>query len=245
MPPIVDIQSLRKSYGTHEVLKGIDLKVQKGEVLAIIGKSGSGKSTLLRCINGLEVFQQGSLGVAGQPLKHHDGKAMRALRQHVGMIFQSFNLFPHLSVGRNVMLAPTLVKKTDKAAVEALARKLLERVGLAEKFDAMPDQLSGGQQQRVAIARALAMRPKLMLFDEPTSALDPELVGEVLEVMRDLARSGMTMIVVTHELGFAREVASRVVFMDRGAIVEEGPPQEILARPQHPRTREFIAAVLP
>ncbi len=187
MRPIVDIAALRKSFGANEVLKGIDLKVAPGEVIAIIGKSGSGKSTLLRCINGLETFDDGALSVDGQPLVHDNPAAMRALRQRVGMIFQSFNLFPHLSVGRNVMLAPTLVKKKDAAAAQAQARKLLARVGLAEKFDAMPDQLSGGQQQRVAIARALAMEPGVLLCDEITSALDPELVGEVLRVVEGLA----------------------------------------------------------
>ena len=184
--PIVRIRALRKRFGDNEVLKGIDLEVSPGEVIAIIGKSGSGKSTLLRCINGLEEFQQGELQVDGQALEHGNARAMRALRQHVGMIFQSFNLFPHLSVGRNVMLAPTLVKKRDDAAATAQARVLLERVGLAEKFDAWPDQLSGGQQQRVAIARALAMEPSVMLCDEITSALDPELVGEVLRVVERL-----------------------------------------------------------
>ncbi|MEP6826029.1 MAG: amino acid ABC transporter ATP-binding protein, partial [Ramlibacter sp.] len=202
---IVEITALRKSFGTNEVLKGIDLKVAPGEVIAIIGKSGSGKSTLLRCINGLEVFQDGALTVDGKPLIHESAMAMRELRQRVGMIFQGFNLFPHLSVGRNVMLAPTLVKKKDKAAAEQLARQLLERVGLAEKFDASPDQLSGGQQQRVAIARALAMEPAVLLCDEITSALDPELVGEVLRVVESLAEEGMTLLMVTHEMSFARK----------------------------------------
>ncbi|RZK87767.1 MAG: amino acid ABC transporter ATP-binding protein, partial [Methylobacterium sp.] len=211
--PILRITALRKSYGTHEVLRGIDLDVARGEVVAIIGKSGSGKSTLLRCINGLEVFQHGSLIVDGRHLLHDNPKAMRELRQGVGMIFQNFNLFPHLSVGRNVMLAPHLVKRRPGPENAARARQLLARVGLAEKFDAMPDQLSGGQQQRVAIARALAMNPVVMLFDEPTSALDPEMVGEVLDVMVELAKEGMTMMVVTHEMGFARKVADRVIFM--------------------------------
>jgi len=241
--PIVNISALRKSFGTNEVLKGIDMQVQRGEVIAIIGKSGSGKSTLLRCINGLEVFQQGSLLVDGLPLKHGDAKAMRALRQHVGMIFQSFNLFPHLSVGRNVMLAPTLVKQTDGAAAAAQAKKLLARVGLAEKFDAWPDQLSGGQQQRVAIARALAMEPSVMLCDEITSALDPELVGEVLRVVETLADEGMTLLMVTHEMNFARKVADRVVFMHAGRIHEMGPPAELFANPQTAELKQFLSAL--
>ena len=241
--PIVRIQALRKSFGTNEVLKGIDLAVQPGEVIAILGKSGSGKSTLLRCINGLESFQQGTLEVDGQPLKQGDAKAMRALRQHVGMIFQSFNLFPHLTVGRNVMLAPTLVKKTAGAEVEAAARKLLARVGLAEKFEAWPDQLSGGQQQRVAIARALAMQPSVMLCDEITSALDPELVGEVLKVVESLAEEGMTLLMVTHEMNFARKVADRVVFMHAGRIHEMGPPQQLFGAPQTAELRQFLSAL--
>ncbi|MDP3824892.1 MAG: amino acid ABC transporter ATP-binding protein [Burkholderiales bacterium] len=238
---IVEIQGLKKRFGTNEVLKGIDLSVKPGEVIAIIGKSGSGKSTLLRCINGLEVFNEGTLSVDGNPLLHDDKAAMRTLRQRVGMIFQGFNLFPHLSVGRNVMLAPTLVKKRDTAAAAEQAKKLLARVGLAEKFDAMPEQLSGGQQQRVAIARALAMKPPLMLFDEPTSALDPEMVGEVLLVMRDLTRDGMTMVCVTHEMGFAREVADRVLFMDQGQVLERATPDDFFNRPQHPRAQQFLS----
>ena len=241
--PIVRIDALRKSFGANEVLKGIDLSVQRGEVIAIIGKSGSGKSTLLRCINGLEVFQQGSLLVDGLPLKHGDAKAMRALRQHVGMIFQNFNLFPHLTVGKNVMLAPTLVKQTDAAAVAVLAKKLLARVGLEEKFDAWPDQLSGGQQQRVAIARALAMEPSVMLCDEITSALDPELVGEVLRVVEVLAEEGMTLLMVTHEMNFARKVADRVVFMHAGRIHEMGPPAELFAHPQTAELKQFLSAL--
>ena len=241
--PIVRIQALRKSFGTNEVLKGIDLEVQPGEVIAIIGKSGSGKSTLLRCVNGLEVFQQGTLEVDGQPLKQGDAKAMRALRQHVGMIFQSFNLFPHLTVGKNVMLAPTLVKKTAGVEAEARARKLLQRVGLGEKFEAWPDQLSGGQQQRVAIARALAMQPSVMLCDEITSALDPELVGEVLKVVESLAEEGMTLLMVTHEMNFARKVADRVVFMHAGRIHEMGPPQTLFSAPQTAELQQFLSAL--
>jgi len=241
--PIVRIEGLRKSFGSNEVLKGIDLSVQPGEVLAIIGKSGSGKSTLLRCINGLEAFQHGALQVDGQALKHGDAKAMRALRQHVGMIFQSFNLFPHLSVGKNVMLAPRLVKQTDGDAASAQAKKLLERVGLGEKFDAWPDQLSGGQQQRVAIARALAMQPSVMLCDEITSALDPELVGEVLRVVETLADEGMTLLMVTHEMNFARKVADRIVFMHAGRIHEMGPPADIFGSPQTAELKQFLAAL--
>ena len=241
--PIVAISALRKSFGSNEVLKGIDLQVQRGEVIAIIGKSGSGKSTLLRCINGLETFQDGALTVDGQPLRHDDPKAMRALRQHVGMIFQSFNLFPHLSVGRNVMLAPSLVKQRPGAEGAAQARRLLERVGLGEKFDAFPDQLSGGQQQRVAIARALAMEPAVLLCDEITSALDPELVGEVLRVVESLADEGMTLLMVTHEMNFARKVADRVVFMHAGRIHEMGPPAELFGAPRTPELQSFLSAL--
>jgi polar amino acid transport system ATP-binding protein len=243
MNAIVNIEALRKRYGDNEVLKGIDLSVTRGEVIAIIGKSGSGKSTLLRCINGLETFQQGALTVDGQPLKHGDAKAMRALRQHVGMIFQSFNLFPHLSVGRNVMLAPRLVKQRNASESEAQARKLLQRVGLAEKFDAAPDQLSGGQQQRVAIARALAMEPAVLLCDEITSALDPELVGEVLRVVESLAEDGMTLLMVTHEMNFARKVADRVVFMHAGRIHEMGPPASLFGDPQTAELKQFLSAL--
>jgi polar amino acid transport system ATP-binding protein len=241
--PIVRIQGLRKSFGTNEVLKGIDLDVQPGEVIAIIGKSGSGKSTLLRCINGLEVFQAGALQVDGLPLQNGNAAAMRALRQRVGMIFQNFNLFPHLSVGRNVMLAPTLVKAADGAAAQAQAQRLLARVGLAEKFDAWPDQLSGGQQQRVAIARALAMEPGVLLCDEITSALDPELVGEVLRVVEGLAQEGMTLLMVTHEMNFARKVSSRVVFMHAGRIHEMGPPAQLFDAPQTPELQQFLSAL--
>jgi polar amino acid transport system ATP-binding protein len=241
--PIVKVGALRKRFGDNEVLKGIDFEVKRGEVIAIIGKSGSGKSTLLRCINGLEVFQDGMLEVDGQALKHGDAKAMRALRQHVGMIFQSFNLFPHLTVGRNVMLAPSLVKQRGAAEGEAKARKLLERVGLAEKFDAWPDQLSGGQQQRVAIARALAMEPSVMLCDEITSALDPELVGEVLKVVESLAEEGMTLLMVTHEMSFARKVADRVIFMHQGRVHEMGPPAELFGNPQTPELKQFLSSL--
>jgi polar amino acid transport system ATP-binding protein len=241
--PIVTVNGLRKRFGANEVLKGIDLAVQPGEVIAIIGKSGSGKSTLLRCINGLETFEAGSLSVDGQPLLHGNATAMRALRQRVGMIFQGFNLFPHLSVGRNVMLAPTLVKKRDTAAATAQAKKLLARVGLAEKFDAHPDQLSGGQQQRVAIARALAMEPAVLLCDEITSALDPELVGEVLRVVESLADEGMTLLMVTHEMSFARKVSDRLVFMHAGRIHEVGPPEQVFENPQTAELKQFLSAL--
>ena len=238
--PILRITALRKSYGAHEVLKGIDLDVARGEVVAIIGKSGSGKSTLLRCINGLEVFQQGSLIVDGRHLLHDNPKAMRELRQGVGMIFESFNLFPHLTVGQNVMLAPHLVKRRGRAQNAERARALLARVGLSEKFDAMPDKLSGGQQQRVAIARALAMDPAIMLCDEITSALDPELVGEVLRVVESLADEGMTLLMVTHEMSFARKVADRVIFMHQGLVHEMGPPETIFGAPETPELRQFL-----
>jgi len=240
---IVEIHGLKKRFGANEVLKGIDLSVKRGEVIAIIGKSGSGKSTLLRCINGLEVFNEGSLSVDGNPLLHGNAHAMRTLRQHVGMIFQSFNLFPHLSVGRNVMLAPTLVKKRDSAAAAEQARKLLARVGLAEKFDARPDQLSGGQQQRVAIARALAMEPAVLLCDEITSALDPELVGEVLRVVESLADEGMTLLMVTHEMSFARKVSDRLVFMHAGRIHEAGPPEQLFGAPRTPELKQFLSSI--
>jgi polar amino acid transport system ATP-binding protein len=242
-PAIVEIKGLRKSFGSNEVLKGIDLQVQPGEVIAIIGKSGSGKSTLLRCINGLEEFQSGSLTVDNKPLLHDNALAMRALRQRVGMIFQGFNLFPHLTVGKNVMLAPRLVKQQAEAAGIEQARKLLARVGLAEKFDAWPDQLSGGQQQRVAIARALAMEPAVLLCDEITSALDPELVGEVLRVVEGLADEGMTLLMVTHEMSFARKVSDRVIFMHQGRVHEMGPPNELFGNPQTPELKQFLSSL--
>jgi polar amino acid transport system ATP-binding protein len=241
--PVVQIKGLRKSYGANEVLKGIDLDVEPGEVIAIIGKSGSGKSTLLRCINGLEEFQGGSLTVDGRPLNYKDPKAMRELRQHVGMIFQGFNLFPHLTVGKNVMLAPSLVKKQEGEAGQAQARKLLERVGLSEKFDAYADELSGGQQQRVAIARALAMEPAVLLCDEITSALDPELVGEVLRVVESLADEGMTLLMVTHEMNFARKVAHRVIFMHQGLVHEMNAPDVLFSNPTTPELKQFLSSL--
>jgi polar amino acid transport system ATP-binding protein len=240
---LVDIRGLHKRFGSTEVLKGIDLQIRRKEVVCIIGKSGSGKSTLLRCINGLETFDSGSLTVDGQALQHSDREAMRELRQQVGMIFQSFNLFPHLSAGRNVMLAPTLVKGVPKDEARTRAQALLERVGLGQMFDRLPEQLSGGQQQRVAIARALAMAPAVLLCDEITSALDPELVGEVLQVVEMLAHEGMTLIVVTHEMAFARKVSDRVVFMHQGLVHEVGTPDDIFYRPQTPELQQFLSAV--
>jgi polar amino acid transport system ATP-binding protein len=240
---ILSITALRKSFGSNDVLKGIDLSVNAGEVIAIIGKSGSGKSTLLRCINGLEVFQAGTLTVAGQPLLHQNPLAMRELRQQVGMIFQNFNLFPHLSVAQNIMLAPSLVKQQASSEGIASAKKLLARVGLDDKFDAYPDQLSGGQQQRVAIARALAMNPAVLLCDEITSALDPELVGEVLQVVESLAKDGMTLLMVTHEMAFARKVADRVIFMHQGRVHEMGAPETVFGAPQTPELQQFLGTL--
>ncbi|GLX01567.1 amino acid ABC transporter ATP-binding protein [Microtetraspora sp. NBRC 16547] len=239
----VEIRNLHKSFGQLEVLKGIDFTVEAGQVVCVIGPSGSGKSTLLRCVNLLERPTSGQVFVDGTELTDPDVD-IDAVRRRLGMVFQQFNLFAHLTVLRNVTIAQERVLKRGRAEAEEIARETLEKVGLSEKADSFPAQLSGGQQQRVAIARALAMNPSLMLFDEPTSALDPELVGDVLSVMRELAQDGMTMLVVTHEMGFAREVADRVVFMDRGAIVEDGPPEQVIADPRHPRTREFLGRVL-
>ena len=253
MPAMVEARRVRKSYGDQEVLKGIDLVVAAGEVVTMLGPSGSGKSTFLRCINHLEPIDGGEISVNGELVgyRRHGGKKyelrpreVAAARRDVGMVFQRFNLFPHRTAVQNVMEAPVYVKGESRESARAHALELLDRVGLAERAGAYPAELSGGQQQRVAIARALAMRPKLMLFDEPTSALDPELVGEVLEVMRGLAADGMTMIVVTHEIGFAREVCDRVVFMDDGAIVEQGSPGDVLSNPQHRRTQAFLSKVL-
>ena len=239
----VRVNNLHKSFGRLEVLRGIDLEVREGEVVCLIGPSGSGKSTFLRCLNFLETPTSGEVEVDGQILT--DGKAdLNKIRENIGMVFQQFNLFPHLNVLDNITMAPLDRKKLDKAAAEQKARALLERVGLADKASVYPAQLSGGQQQRVAIARALAMDPDIMLFDEPTSALDPEMVGEVLAVMRQLADGGMTMVVVTHEMGFAREVADRVIFMDEGVIVEQGDPADIFANPREKRTIDFLNKVL-
>ena len=238
---MIEIKGLKKSFGDLEVLKGIDQNVEEGEVLCIVGPSGSGKSTMLRCINRLEEPTAGEIYIDGELIT---GENLDSIRTRMGMVFQSFNLFPHMSVLDNLTCGPVYVKKEDKKQAEEKAMKLLARVGLAEKADQFPRNLSGGQQQRVAIARALAMDPEVMLFDEPTSALDPEMVGEVLDVMKDLARDGMTMVVVTHEMGFAKEVASKVIFMDGGYIVEQGTPEEVLSNPQMDRTKDFLSKVL-
>ncbi|ALJ36680.1 amino acid ABC transporter ATP-binding protein [Azospirillum brasilense] len=240
---LIAITEVKKRFGDVEVLKGINLDVERGEVVAIIGKSGSGKSTLLRCVNGLEMIDDGSIMVAGAQLINDD-LHLKALRLKVGMIFQQFNLFPHLSAGRNVMLSQMVVKKTPAREAEAMARRMLERVGLGHKFDAYPDQLSGGQQQRVAIARALSMQPMALLCDEITSALDPELVNEVLAVVKELAADGMTLMMVTHEMRFAREVCDRVVFMHQGRVHEIGPPEEVFGNPRTPELRQFLGAQL-
>ncbi|SEG55637.1 amino acid ABC transporter ATP-binding protein, PAAT family [Actinacidiphila yanglinensis] len=251
--PLVRIRGLRKAFGTHLVLDGIDLDVREGEVTVLLGPSGSGKSTLLRCVNHLEKPDAGFVEIGGELVGYrHDGDRLHELRTraitrqraHVGMVFQQFNLFPHLSVLDNITEAPAAVRGVPRRQAAERARELLARVGLAGREDSYPRQLSGGQQQRVAIARALAMEPRLLLFDEPTSALDPELVGEVLAVMQDLALSGMTMIVVTHEIGFARKVADTVVFLDGGKIIESGAPADVLAAPRHERARSFLSAVL-
>jgi ABC-type polar amino acid transport system ATPase subunit len=240
---VVKVRNINKYFGHLHVLKDVSLDVGKGEVVVIIGPSGSGKSTLLRCLNYLEPVQSGEIWIDGIRLDHRKTN-IRAVRAEVGIVFQSFNLFPHLTALRNVMLAPRVVRRRSEGEVRQEALAILAKVGLQDKVDAYPSQLSGGQQQRVAIARALAMQPKLMLFDEVTSALDPELVREVLDVMKQLARDGMTMIVVTHEMGFAREVADRVIFMDEGRIVEEGTAAELFDRPKSQRTREFLGKIL-
>ncbi|MFM9370782.1 amino acid ABC transporter ATP-binding protein [Streptomyces sp. Da 82-17] len=249
----VDVRGVHKSFGGNEVLRGVDLQVRAGEVTVVIGPSGSGKSTLLRSINHLEKLDRGSVSVEGELVgyrrrgaKLYELKEREILRQRtrIGFVFQNFNLFPHLTVLDNITEAPVSALGRPRAEVAVRARELLERVGLADKADAYPRQLSGGQQQRVAIARALALDPRVLLFDEPTSALDPELVGEVLDVIKDVARAGVTMIVVTHEIGFAREIADTVVFMDDGVIVEQGPPEQVLDHPRQDRTRAFLAKVL-
>ena len=239
---MIEIKGLRKAFGADEVLKGIDLSIAEKEVVVIIGPSGSGKSTLLRCMNHLEEPTAGEVVVDGITLSSEAN--INKVREEVGMVFQRFNLFPHMTVLENIMLAPMKVKHIARSEAEKTARELLARVGLAEKADAYPDNLSGGQQQRVAIARALAMHPKVMLFDEPTSALDPEMVGEVLDVMRALANEGMTMVIVTHEMGFAREVGDRLLFVDEGRIIESGVPREVFENPKEERTRSFLSKVL-
>jgi len=239
--PLVTLSDVHKRFGDTQVLKGIDLQIAKSEVICIIGKSGSGKSTLLRCINGLETFDQGRIVVDGQSVQASSAESLRALRLKVGMIFQQFNLFPSMSAGENVMLAPRLVRSFSKQECHARARALLERVGLGDKFDAAPHRLSGGQQQRVAIARALAMEPEVLLCDEITSALDPELVGEVLQVIEQLARDGATLLIVTHEMQFARKVADRIIFMHQGRVHEVGAPEQIFTAAQTPELRSFLA----
>ncbi|MDR0253793.1 MAG: amino acid ABC transporter ATP-binding protein [Brucellaceae bacterium] len=247
---MVDINGMNKFYGALQVLKNIDLQVTRGEVVVIIGASGSGKSTLIRCVNGLEVYQTGDLMVDGYQMppeedrRYGADKELVAIRKGVGMVFQQFNLFPHKTVLENITLAPIRVRRKKPAEAEATARCLLERVGLLAHAEKYPGQLSGGQQQRVAIARSLAMEPHLMLFDEPTSALDPEMIGEVLDVMRELAADGMTMMIVTHEMSFAREVADRVVYIDQGKIVETGTPAQIFDKPQNERLKTFLSRVL-
>ncbi|MGK2878174.1 MAG: amino acid ABC transporter ATP-binding protein [Solirubrobacterales bacterium] len=253
MTPMVEAVAVHKRFGRNEVLKGITLSVAPGEVMVLLGPSGSGKSTFLRCINHLERIDAGELKVDGSLVGYREAKGkiyeqkeseIAADRSHIGMVFQRFNLFPHMTALQNIVEAPTRVLKVSRKEADSRARDLLDQVGLVDRADAYPNQLSGGQQQRVAIARALAMKPKLMLFDEPTSALDPELVGDVLDVMRQLAEEGMTMVVVTHEIGFAREVGDQLVFMDEGVVVESGDPATVIANPQHERTKAFLSKVL-
>ncbi|MGI6226413.1 MAG: ectoine/hydroxyectoine ABC transporter ATP-binding protein EhuA [Peptococcales bacterium] len=250
---MIKVENISKSFGSLKVLNDINLHISSGEVVVVIGPSGSGKSTLLRCLNYLEKIDAGKIYIDGKltgmkevngKLKKVPAKEIYKMRENIGMVFQRFNLFPHMTVLENIIEAPIMVKRINKDEATKRALMLLEKVGLEEKANAYPSHLSGGQQQRVAIARALAMEPKIMLFDEPTSALDPELVGEVLAVMKDLAKEGMTMVVVTHEMTFARDVADRVLFMDEGKILEEGPPSHIFTNPNHPRTREFLAKIL-
>jgi ABC-type polar amino acid transport system ATPase subunit len=240
---MLKLENVHKWFGSLHVLKGVSFEVSRGEVVVIIGRSGSGKSTILRCINGLEPIQQGRIEVDGDPVEAHS-RQVRHIREKVGFVFQSFNLFPYYTALENVSLALRIVKKKPVVEARAIAEEMLERVGLSDKLEAYPDRLSGGQQQRVAIARALAMSPDLMLFDEVTSALDPELVGEVLKVMQDLAEGGMTMIVVTHEMGFARKVGDRVLFFHEGEIVEQGRPEQVFTAPQHENLRTFIQSIL-
>lgn len=247
---LVKVEGLHKSFGKLHVLKGVDFEVRRGEVIVVIGPSGSGKSTLLRCLNFLEEPQKGVVTVGGVSVRcgsrgRAHKQAVHAVRLKCGMVFQDFNLFPHKSVTENVIEAPVLVRRLGKDAARGKALELLEKVGLSDRADYFPSQISGGQKQRVAIARALAMEPELMLFDEPTSALDPELIGEVLNVMKDLAQEGMTMIVVSHEMGFARDVADRVIFMDEGCFIEQGPPSEVFFRPKEERTQRFLRHILP
>ncbi len=239
---MIELKNLHKSYGNNEIIKGVDLTVDKSEVVVIIGPSGSGKSTLLRCVNYLEVPTSGTITIDGETITRKSN--INDIRAEVGMVFQHFNLFPHMTVGQNITLAPINVRHQSKEEAQKIAKDLLARIGLSEKINSYPDELSGGQQQRVAIARALAMNPKVMLFDEPTSALDPEMVNEVLDVMKSLAESGMTMMVVTHEMGFAKQVADRVLFVDQGIILEQGSPEEIFEHPKQKRTQEFLAKIL-
>jgi ABC-type polar amino acid transport system ATPase subunit len=241
--PLVELERVRKSFGENLVLDGVDLRIERGEAIVVAGPSGSGKSTMLRCINGLEPIEEGSIRFDGQEVDG-SGREVYGIRAQIGMVFQQFNLFPHMSVLDNITLAPLHVKSLPKQQATERARQLLERVGIPEKAGDYPADLSGGQQQRVAIARALAVDPKLMLFDEPTSALDPEMIREVLDVMRDLAREGMTMVVVTHEMGFAREVCDRLVFIDEGVIVEEAPPDEFFAAAKSERAKEFVDKII-
>jgi polar amino acid transport system ATP-binding protein len=240
---VITVKQLRKSFGNNEILKGIDIDIAKGEVVVVIGPSGSGKSTFLRCMNLLEQPTDGEILFEGEPITAR-GHNINATREKMGMVFQHFNLFPHKTVLQNLTLAPTQVRGQSAKEAEKIAMELLRTVGLADKKDTFPNQLSGGQKQRIAIARALAMQPHVMLFDEPTSALDPEMVGEVLDVMKKLAEGGMTMVIVTHEMGFAREVGDRIIFMDNGQIVEEGTPEQVFGTPSHDRTRDFLAKVL-
>jgi len=242
MEPIIRIENVHKRFGRVHALRGVSLQVQKGEVVVIVGPSGSGKSTLLRCINRLEEYNSGKITVDGIPLD--SAQNINAVRQEIGMVFQSFNLFSHMTVMENLVLAQRIIRKRSRDEAHKIALDLLKKVGIPEKIDAYPVQISGGQQQRVAIARALAMNPRIMLFDEPTSALDPEMIKEVLDVMLALAKEGMTMVVVSHEMGFARAAANRIIFMDEGQIIEEAPPDQLFANPKHERTKRFLSKVL-